>query len=993
MGDSKQPEQNHDVMHDDEMNQNDGGDKIVREENSVNLDVAKAVVITGVEPFTLSKKFTLNDNGELEKSNGGNLITGNYDVKEVPDPASLTDLFKSLRHFHATTYGLPKKEYYSGMMVCKALEQKGLLTRTRENFAFPSGPAWMMFDIDMQNISMDQLKEHFKEAIPGFEQAPAVFKHSSSAYIYNGDECLIGDKGKRVYVLVKNGQDIVRAAKAIADRLKIQGTLYYDVSKAGSLLERCLIDEAVYQPERLDFSGSCLCVQPLRQKRPEPEIQNNDAPPFDTKVAVLDLDDQEQKILEMMRGTAKEKVKDQVIEIRGKWIETCIEVREKKSSKKFSSDEKARLRAELQETANQKILHENFILHSERHGQVTVGELLKDPERWHGKRFADPLEPDYNNDSRIATAYLKDEERPSIWSFAHGGQRFWLTIQKKTLKYKTGGYPALVKDCMNILKDSGVVYQKDKELVRVSNGQIYPVTEPWLRNRLDTCVCFKKEKVTNDGTEYLTKDCPGEIPKRILAAVGEWPFFELDKIVDLPVMREDGSILGEPGYDPGTKLILLSGTCHEVMEKVPENPTNDDVKKALERIWAPFQLFPFKDPIDIGVFLSVILTIPVRSSLTKAPGCLFRAPVYGSGKSKLAESIGEMTNKPYALLPWPNYQEEQRKATTAELRRGPEVLIFDNLIGTWSSPDLAKIFTTGLHSDRILGKTEMVDFKIRSMIMGTGNNVTVDGDLARRIMPCELDPQAERPDKLEFPFDPVYETRNNVLQMRADVLTVLRAFIKAGRPRNTKDSFGSFEQWDGLVRQAVCWIAKNKFFPVDIGDPYESINSNFQEDPGTKKLRAFLYNFYKKFQDNPFTVREVVAASAPMDAGFQSSDGYEEIDNCYAILWDIAGQGKTLNTRMLGKWLSKNTNRIIDDMKIVKSPMRNGISTYSLVLTKSSGLSGLSGSNPDRSEKKIENNYSEDDWNLTHQTHQTHYNHSVESEIKRWGEADHGFDL
>jgi hypothetical protein len=38
-------------------------------------------------------------------------------------------------------------------------------------------------------------------------------------------------------------------------RLKLNGYLSYKICKSGQLLERTLIDEAVYQPERLDFCG------------------------------------------------------------------------------------------------------------------------------------------------------------------------------------------------------------------------------------------------------------------------------------------------------------------------------------------------------------------------------------------------------------------------------------------------------------------------------------------------------------------------------------------------------------------------------------------------------------------------------------------------------------------------------------------------------------------------------------------------------------------
>lgn len=36
---------------------------------------------------------------------------------------------------------------------------------------------------------------------------------------------------------------------------------------------------------------------------------------------------------------------------------------------------------------------------------MTVKTSLDDRKLWHGQRFADPLEPDYHNDHRIARAF------------------------------------------------------------------------------------------------------------------------------------------------------------------------------------------------------------------------------------------------------------------------------------------------------------------------------------------------------------------------------------------------------------------------------------------------------------------------------------------------------------------------------------------------------------------------------------------------------------
>ena len=121
---------------------------------------------------------------------------------------------------------------------------------------------------------------------------------------------------------------------------------------------------------------------------------------------------------------------------------------------------------------------------------------------------------------------------------------------------KNGQLPDLVNNCMHVLKNLGAVYQRGGEIVRVANGKIYPLEEPWIQNRLEQIITFQKLDMRSKKPKAKTANCPPEIPKRILASVGEWPFDELKGIIHLPIMRKDGSIFRYSGYDPDTQLIL-----------------------------------------------------------------------------------------------------------------------------------------------------------------------------------------------------------------------------------------------------------------------------------------------------------------------------------------------------------------------------------------------------------------------------------------------------
>jgi Domain of unknown function (DUF927) len=74
-------------------------------------------------------------------------------------------------------------------------------------------------------------------------------------------------------------------------------------------------------------------------------------------------------------------------------------------------------------------LQGNFPLRSPDGTLIRVAEILSDPDAWHGARFADPLEPSYRGDKRIAYACMRpDFGAPYIFTHAHGGLRFALAM-------------------------------------------------------------------------------------------------------------------------------------------------------------------------------------------------------------------------------------------------------------------------------------------------------------------------------------------------------------------------------------------------------------------------------------------------------------------------------------------------------------------------------------------------------------------------------------
>jgi hypothetical protein len=484
----------------------------------------------------------------------------------------------------------------------------------------------------------------------------------------------------------------------------------------------------------------------------------------------------------------------------------------------------------------------DFILLCADGSTPTVGNLLDNPAKWHGKRFADPLEPDYGHDRRIAWANLRSGGRPYLHSHAHGGRRFKLIRPSARIRLAKGDRARVVDQVLDNLRERGELYDMGEgaSLVRVTeDARALPVARDWLSDHLDRVFTFYVLKPTSPEKppEEEVTDAPVWAAMRITAKDGERRFQRLDAVVTAPTLRTDGSILTDPGYDALSRLLFASDA--PTLPPIPPEPTAAQAAQALRELWRPVELFPLVDAIDRGVVLTALLTASVRASLQTAPGFGFDAPTAGTGKTLLAQAIGALAlgTTPAALPPAGNADDECRKRLFAALRDGHRTILWDNVRDPLGNAAIDAFLTAPTFQDRILGVSQTATLPNRALFLTTGNNLRLVGDTCRRILTARLDTQQERPYAREFDFCPLAQTLTHRLDLVAAALTLVRAWIAAGRPRHGTGRTASFESWDDLVRQPVCWVSQ---WDARFDDPLKATDRAFDLDPDTAKLAAML---------------------------------------------------------------------------------------------------------------------------------------------------------
>lgn len=213
--------------------------------------------------------------------------------------------------------------------------------------------------------------------------------------------------------------------------------------------------------------------------------------------------------------------------------------------------------------------------------------------------------------------------------------------------------------------------------------------------------------------------------------------------------------------------------------------------------------FPWKSEADRQNFIGLLITILVRAMIPgNVPMHLVLSTVERTGKTKLVdELIGLLfLGGPVPAMQFSGSDEERDKRILAVLMLGLSIVHLDNL-GEWlDSPALASSITASVYSGRLLGQSAIVHVPNLAVWIGTGNNVSLSGEMAKRTVPIGLLPTDADPHlRTEFVHP---DLRAYVLANRDGILTTLigmvTAWDRAGRPQGSI-RVGGFEGWSAIV--------------------------------------------------------------------------------------------------------------------------------------------------------------------------------------------------
>lgn len=438
------------------------------------------------------------------------------------------------------------------------------------------------------------------------------------------------------------------------------------------------------------------------------------------------------------------------------------------------------------------------------------------------------------------------------------------------------------------------------------------VPQAALRAAIERVVLFKKYNAKAE--EWMPADCPQDLVS-IIASKGEFgdTIQELQEILACPTIMPDGTPLTKAGYYPEQAIYLDT-------EGMDDVDSDMDRGTALSHLRDLVAEFPFEKPTHESVALASFITPVVRSAITgPVPLVLFDASTPSSGKTFLADISSIIATGRVAPRQAQVDEVEFEKRVTSILMNGTRTVLIDNVRRPIGGATMDALLTGDVWVARILGISKMVKLRARVHWMATGNNITIQGDLARRALRCYLRPNVERPEEAtNFKYmDILSHVRENRAKYVGAAISLVRQYILAGSPDQGLTALGSFSSWSATVRSALVWAG--------MPDPVLT-QGELRADNATANWGLVLDSLESIYQRQWFSARDV------FDLCFRQVNpggvNRELVNMLASGLEDITPGGREPTSRTISYTFKDWLNRIVENRRLVRSDVKERTKGY-----------------------------------------------------------------
>lgn len=495
---------------------------------------------------------------------------------------------------------------------------------------------------------------------------------------------------------------------------------------------------------------------------------------------------------------------------------------------------------------------------------------------------------------------------------------------QRVIRHDPGKLPEILDECEQALVEIDCsLFVQSGRLVRIYPAKeglsfgvsrprgaitLHPVDGSHLVELLTKAAIHQRFDARAD--EYKPCDCPRRVADAFLAR-GNWPHLnQLAGFIEAPTITPDGRVIEQPGYDEETGL--FAAFEQNVRSTSPKpRPSRTDAEKAKLVLMELVDDFPVVSEEDTSAILAGIITSLVRRILPAAPMMAITAPTPGTGKTLVAETFAIIaTGRRASVLSLGHDESEAEKRMGGVLMAGDSCILLDNIERPLKGDLLCQVCTQQFVRLRPLGASGMVSIPTHALLVATGNNLSIVGDLKRRVVLIRMDAKTERPEQRTFTRDhleTVFERRGELIRA---ALEIPLAYIAAGSPAIAGlHPLGGFELWDKMVRRPLVWLG--------MADPLKAAEGLRQQDPDLETMRMLFEAWLAAFPTTgEATAANVVSVSL-------STMGRDDPVRLHPALYDAMQMvcAEKINSRRLAYWLRSHRDRIVDGMRLEQCGM------------------------------------------------------------------------
>lgn len=330
-------------------------------------------------------------------------------------------------------------------------------------------------------------------------------------------------------------------------------------------------------------------------------------------------------------------------------------------------------------------------------------------------------------------------------------------------------------------------------------------------------------------------------------------------VTHIPLLRPDGTLLSQPGYDEATSLLYLP-LPGQAVPAVPDKPTADQARQARDFLRGIVREFGWVSDADRANYLGAMIMPALRLAVPPPwPPLAINAHERGSGKTYLSELLRLLYEGVMYAAPEGNEDELRKLITTILAGTTGVVVVFDNAMEAVRSRHLASLFTNpdGSWRDRLLGGNESPGLSNDRLWVFNGNNLSMGGDLPRRVLWASIDPGEPQPWlRTDFKIGnlPVW-VREHRHQILSCILCLGRYWAQAGMPAGSAARSDSFERYAASASGVLetCGLAE----PGQFWSAQTSQAAEDEEDGGWADFLAAVWSVWGGSQWN---ARGLIAA-------------------------------------------------------------------------------------------------------------------------------------